>query len=83
MATLNLSLPDQLRHWITRQIKLGRYASASDYLRDLIREDIRHQENEMQWLSDYLKPLTETPDEKFISVDAENVKSRARRRIKE
>lgn len=37
MATLNVSLPDQLRVWITEQVAEERYASASDYLRDLIR----------------------------------------------
>ena len=83
MATLNVSLPQQLRTWVLEQVDEGRYSSASDYLRDLIREDIRHHHNEIQQLSNYLKPLVETSDEQFISVSAEDVKARARRKIKE
>ena len=83
MPTLNVSLPEQLKSWITQQINAGHYASASDYLRDLIREDIRHQEHGIQWLADHLKPLVKTPDEQFVSVSAEDVKARARKKIKD
>ena len=83
MSTLNVSLPEQLKNWIVQQVNVGRYSSASDYLRDLIREDIRHQEYSTHWLANHLKPLTETPDEKFVSVNAADVKARARRKIKD
>jgi len=39
MATLNISLPDEMRIWIDSQISSGRYANASDYIRDLIRNN--------------------------------------------
>lgn len=39
MATMNISLPDQLRDWVQSQITAGTYASSSDYVRDLIRRD--------------------------------------------
>lgn len=39
MATLNISLPDEMRDWIDSQISSGRYANASDYMRDLIRRN--------------------------------------------
>jgi antitoxin ParD1/3/4 len=43
MATLNISIPDEMRAWIDSQVKSGRYANASDYIRDLIRENLtRH-----------------------------------------
>lgn len=83
MSTLNISLPDQLKIWITQQVGIGRYSSASDYLRDLIREDIRHQDQETKWLVSHLKPLIETPNEKFIMVTAEQVKAKARRKLKD
>jgi putative addiction module CopG family antidote len=83
MATLNVSLPDQLRSWITEQVEEGKYSSASDYLRDLIREDIRHQEQSMQLLSNYLKPLVDTPHHQFVSISATDVKSKARSKMKE
>jgi len=83
MATLNVSLPDYLKNWIINQVDIGTYSSASDYLRDLIREDIRHHEHGIQLLANYLKPLSETSDEKFISITADDVKARARRKMKD
>ena len=39
MATMNVSLPDTLRDWVEEQVKGGKYANTSDYIRDLIRHD--------------------------------------------
>ena len=38
MATMNISLPDQMKQWVEKQVATGRYANASDLIRDLIRE---------------------------------------------
>ncbi len=39
MASMNVSLPEPLKAWVEAQAKTGRYANASDYVRDLIRRD--------------------------------------------
>ncbi|MBD8891045.1 type II toxin-antitoxin system ParD family antitoxin [Roseibium litorale] len=39
MATMNVSLPDPMKDWVEAQTATGRYANASDYVRDLIRRD--------------------------------------------
>lgn len=39
MATMNISLPDQMKIWVEEQAQSGRYGNASDYVRDLIRRD--------------------------------------------
>ncbi|GLS28729.1 antitoxin ParD1/3/4 [Mesorhizobium albiziae] len=39
MATMNVSLPDPMKEWVEAQAETGRYANASDYVRDLIRRD--------------------------------------------
>ena len=44
MATLNISIPDIMRTWISTQVEEGNYANASDYIRDLIRHDQRQQD---------------------------------------
>lgn len=44
MATLNVSMPNNMREWIDAQIKSGEYANASDYIRDLIRHDQRQRD---------------------------------------
>jgi antitoxin ParD1/3/4 len=54
MATMNISLPDQMKNWVEEQSKGGRYGNASDYVRDLIRRDQERQQGiaEMQRLID-------------------------------
>lgn len=39
MATMNISMPDELKAFVETRISMGDYQSASDYLRDLIRHD--------------------------------------------
>ncbi|NJM30682.1 MAG: type II toxin-antitoxin system ParD family antitoxin [Rhizobiales bacterium] len=39
MATMNISLPDKMKEWVETQTSTGRYGNASDYVRDLIRND--------------------------------------------
>jgi antitoxin ParD1/3/4 len=39
MATLNISMPDELRAFIETRVNMGDYQSASDYVRDLVRHD--------------------------------------------
>ena len=39
MATMNISLPDQMKNWVEECVQSGRYSNTSDYVRDLIRQD--------------------------------------------
>lgn len=39
MATMNISLPDQMKQWVEDQAATGRYANSSDVVRDLIRRE--------------------------------------------
>ncbi len=39
MATMTISLPEPMKDWIENRITQGDYASASDYVRDLVRRD--------------------------------------------
>ena len=39
MATMNISLPDQMKAYAEAQTRDGRYSNVSDYMRDLIRRD--------------------------------------------
>jgi len=39
MATMNISLPDQMKNWVEECVQNGRYSNSSDYVRDLIRRD--------------------------------------------
>jgi antitoxin ParD1/3/4 len=39
MASLHILMPDPMKQWVDGQAHSGRYADASDYVRDLIRRD--------------------------------------------
>ena len=39
MATMNISLPEQMKAWAESQAENGKYSNTSDYVRDLIRRD--------------------------------------------
>ncbi len=39
MASMNISLPDEMKNWVEENVQTGRYSNASDYVRDLIRND--------------------------------------------
>ncbi len=39
MNSMNISLPEPLKEFVDAQIASGRYSSASEYVRELIRED--------------------------------------------
>ena len=39
MQSMNISLPDPLKQFVDEQIAQGRYSSASEYVRELIRAD--------------------------------------------
>jgi antitoxin ParD1/3/4 len=39
MATMNVSLPDEMKQWVEEQAASGRFANVSDYVRDLVRKE--------------------------------------------
>ena len=44
MKSMNISLPELMKDWVEAQIATGNYASASDYVRDLIRDHREYRE---------------------------------------
>ena len=46
MESMNISLPEPLKHFVDGQISTGRYSSASEYIRELIRADERRKAEE-------------------------------------
>ena len=49
MATMNVSLPDQMKQWVEDQVQTGRYGNASDYVRDLVRRDQERADRKAQF----------------------------------
>lgn len=46
MQSMNISLPEPLKEFVDGQIAAGRYSSASEYVRELIRNDEKHKAQE-------------------------------------
>lgn len=46
MQSMNISLPDPLKQFVDGQIAQGRYSSASEYIRELIRADEKRRAEE-------------------------------------
>ena len=40
MATMNISLPDEMKAFVEERVESGRYANASDFMRDLVRREM-------------------------------------------
>lgn len=46
MESMNISLPEPMKDFVDRQIASGRYSSASEYVRELIRDDEKRKAEE-------------------------------------
>ncbi len=46
MQSMNISLPEPLKEFVDGQVASGRYSSASEYVRELIREDEKRKAKE-------------------------------------
>lgn len=54
MAQLNVSIPPALKTWIDHRVAEGRYSSASDYVRDLVRRDQESEPDDIEWVKTQL-----------------------------
>ena len=46
MTTMNISLPDEMKTFVEEQVQQGGYSTASEYLRELIRDAQKQAANE-------------------------------------
>jgi antitoxin ParD1/3/4 len=77
VATMNVSLPDPMKDWVEAQVKGGKYANSSDYVRDLIRQDQMYQEQRQA----LVQALIEGEESGSAGkLDMEEVKRKARQR---
>lgn len=50
MSQLNVTIPPALRSWVDHRVAEGRYSSASDLVRDLLRRDQEAAEDDAAWV---------------------------------
>jgi antitoxin ParD1/3/4 len=75
MTSVNISLPDELRAFIEEQMSREGYASASEYVRDLIREAQRR--NAKRELEVKLKEGLQSPSTKMTRKDWQSIEREA------
>lgn len=78
MATMNISMPGPMKDWVQVQIESGKYASSSDYVRDLIRRDQQRAEK-LQVLQ---AAVTEGLESGVGDKSMDEIRARARRLAK-
>lgn len=81
MATenVNVRVRGELRAHLDQQVgKNGLYESASEYVRDLIRQDMKGREEAWEWLKTSLEPALRADESAYIEVSAEDVIKRNR-----
>lgn len=62
MESMNISLPEPLKQFVDGRISTGRYSSASEYVRELIRADVKRKAED-QLESKLLEGLNSTESE--------------------
>jgi antitoxin ParD1/3/4 len=77
VATMNVSLPDPMKDWVEAQVKGGKYANSSDYVRDLIRQDQMYQEQRQALIQALIEGEQSGSAGKL---DMEEIKRKARQR---
>jgi len=67
VSTMNVSLPNELRAFVDEQVDEGRYGSASEYVRDLIRRDQDRQRLRRALLDGAQSPAGPLADETYFT----------------
>lgn len=67
MATMNVSLPDELRYFVDTQVNEGGFGSTSEYVRELIRHDYERRTLRAALLEGARGPVTANADAAYFS----------------
>lgn len=80
MQTMNISLPDPLKDFVEGQITSGRYSSASEYVRELIRQDEKRKAEER--IEAMLLEGLASPETELTRRDFDDIRKEALSRLK-
>lgn len=85
MQSINISLPDPLKQFVDGQIAMGRYGSASEYVRELIRADEKRKAQEQLetlLLEGLSSPASELTEKEWGAIRQEAMTALAARQVK-
>jgi len=81
MQTMNISLPEPLKDFVDRQIAAGRYSRASEYVRELIRNDEKRKAEEQ--LATLLREGLQSEETTLTDDDWKAIRAEALARVKQ
>ncbi len=79
MTSLNVSLPESMREWIDEQVKTGGYGTASEFVREVIREAQKNKARQ-ELEAKLLAGINSGPATEMTKADWGRLKERARSR---
>lgn len=80
MATINVSLPDDMTGYVEERVATGGFETSSDYVRELIRHDQEELRRFRELVQEGLDSPVEGPaDDAFFDSLRDRIRSRARR----
>jgi len=73
-ANINVRIKGELQNHLQQQVgKHGLYENASEYIRALIRKDLKSRSASWEWLMRELEPALRADEGAFVMVTAEDV----------
>jgi len=76
---VNVRIRGELKAHLLQQIgEKGTYENASEYIRSLIRADLKSRNESWRWLQGQLEPAMRASESEFIAVSAQDVIKRNR-----
>jgi len=80
---VNVRVTGELRKHLLQQTgEHGLYENSSEYIRDLIRKDIKSREEAWSWLRQEIEPALYADDSEYKSVSADDVIDRNKKKRK-
>lgn len=81
MATMNISLPDSLREYVEAQVCAGGYSTASEYFRELVRDD--HKRKARERLEELLLEGLDSPAREMTPADWDEIRREVRAQLQQ
>jgi len=73
-ANINVRIKGELQAHLQQQVgEHGLYENASEYIRSLIRSDLKSRSESWEWLQRELEPALRADEGEFLAVTAEDV----------
>jgi len=73
-ASINVRIKGELQAHLQQQVgEHGLYENASEYIRALIRSDLKNRSKSWEWLKRELEPALRANEDAFIAVTADDV----------